>query len=66
MQPANKHGYHTVEGSCFEEMKDFKYLRSWVRNTDQDTSRSEIDGYGNSSCPENQNEELYGDIPQII
>ena len=27
---------HTVDGSCLEEVKDFKYLGSWVRSTEQD------------------------------
>ena len=28
-------GIHTVDGSCLE-VKDFKYLGSWVRSTEQD------------------------------
>ena len=27
---------HTVDGSCLEEVKDFKYLGSWVQSTKQD------------------------------
>ena len=27
---------HTVDGSCLEEVKDFKYLGSWVQSTEQD------------------------------
>ena len=27
---------HTVDGSCLEEVKDFKYLGSWVHSTEQD------------------------------
>ena len=34
---ANTHvEIHTVDGSCFEEVKDFKYLGSWVQSTEQD------------------------------
>ena len=28
---------HTADGSCLEEVKDFKYLGSWVRSTEQDS-----------------------------
>ena len=27
---------HMVDGSCLEEVKDFKYLGSWVQSTEQD------------------------------
>ena len=27
---------HTVDGSCLEEVKEFKYLGSWVKSTEQD------------------------------
>ena len=27
---------HMVDGSCLEEVKDFEYLGSWVRSTEQD------------------------------
>ena len=27
---------HTVDGSCLEEVKDFKYLGLWVQSTEQD------------------------------